>query len=767
MVLNAIGHDDSNGKIAFEKDTNRILFQPPNDHLLPRKIEAFRKIAKKLGGILFMSQYRSTSVHLLGGCIASSDASSGVCNPDGQVFDPTSSSPSGVHQGLYICDASIIPCSVGINPCLTIAAAAEHVSRHLVRDCIGNFVSRKFDRKPGLIYNGKVKKECNALVMAKETMRGRIGGMPCTAYLKLRFNTRRNSDKMEFDPLLRGEVSGYIVCRAIEMDKMYIIHGEVDLCKTDRRTPYTQYMQYSLLLAASSGSRYILEGRKIMNPYLLASYAWRESTTLNVTLRKIVNDNLGGDESIKLRGKLHISPFELLKSMFTLKGRTRSKFIFLMMKSLLETYILQVPRDSHLEFAPKELAQELYPNSTIHEIKTEDGFTIFCQHWQYNDSKTGLERERKLYPVLLINGYSTESYCLPTEPNDLVRTLLKDVHDVWLLRPRLHPLNSSDCFSIEDIGRKDIAASFKKIIEFYGEPIKVHIVAHCVGGLAVHISIMGGYVLSKNIASLSCTNSSMFFKLTTSSLVKMWLPLVPISMAILGKYRKLPLLQASSTSFRHGLLKSIARLIPRCERCTCDECEVFSGVFGNTFWHENVSETMHYWMNKENLPRLPMAGFPHLRRICNAGFIVDNEGNNAYLIHPERMALPTLYISGGRTLLVTPETSFLANKYMKLHQPGYRHERVVIDGFGHSDLLIGERSNEKVFPYIQKHIKLAEEEISSSKTPREEKYMKEALNWSADPYDQDEGRFGSWIISLIIIILLVLMFKLFFLLGFS
>lgn len=61
-----------------------------------------------------------------------------------------------------------------------------------------------------------------------------------------------------------------------------------------------------------------------------------------------------------------------------------------------------------------------------------------------------------MYPVLLINGYSTESFWLPTEPNDLVRTLLEKGHDTWILQPRFHPSNSSDCFTIEDIGRYDI-----------------------------------------------------------------------------------------------------------------------------------------------------------------------------------------------------------------------------------------------------------------------------------------------------------------------
>ncbi|KAK6139959.1 hypothetical protein DH2020_026335 [Rehmannia glutinosa] len=266
MVLNAIGHDDSSGKLTFEKDTNRILFQPPHDHLLPRKVKAFQKLAKKLGGVLFMPRFRSTSVHLLGGCIASSDVSSGVCNSDGQVFDQKS--PTGVHPGLYICDASIIPCSVGINPCLTITTAAEHVSRRLVQDAIkkniGNFVDMNFDKKPGSIHNGKMKRIFDSEVMTTEIMRGQVGGMPCTAYLKLKFQTSSVVDKTnnatgeKAHPLLRGKVGGYIECRAIEMDKMYIIHGEIDLCETDIRTPYTQYMHYRLLVAASSGSRWFI-----------------------------------------------------------------------------------------------------------------------------------------------------------------------------------------------------------------------------------------------------------------------------------------------------------------------------------------------------------------------------------------------------------------------------------------------------------------------------------------------------------------------------
>ncbi|CAN6716954.1 unnamed protein product [Malus baccata var. baccata] len=702
MVLIALGYDESDGKITLEKGTNKICFTPPHDSLLPRKITAFQKLTKKLGGILFMSKYRSASVHLLGGCNASSDPSHGVCNSNGQVFDQVS--PITVHPGLYVCDASLIPCSIGINPSLTVATAAEHISKNLVQDALMYreglaSVPKIANQGPDSFTDKTMVNGQRSEVLVKETMRGYIGGMPCTAYLRMKMNPQDqkgpNEQKLgtqEAHSLLRGKVGGHVKLRAFEKDDLHVLDGDVNFCEVDCRTPYTQYMHYHLLLGASTGSRYILEGRKIMNPYLSALYAWREMTTLHVTFVKVAEKN-SKDEKVVLKGELSISMKELLKSFISLEGNKRGR----------------VPHFLSIYCA-------------------EDGFNISCRQWKCHHILPQLKGNEQLNPVLLLNGYSTESYWLPTEPNDLVRTLLEGGHETWLLQSRLHPLNLSNSFTIEDIARFDITAAINKIVELHGPRVRVHVVAHCVGGLAIHIAVMGGHVSATRIATLSCTNSSMFFKLSPWSRVKMWLPLMPISMFILGNDKTLPLLETSTVSLRHSLLKLIARFIPRYERCTCNECEVFSGIFGNTFWHKNISPTMHQWLNKQSSTKLPMAAFPHLRKICNSGFIVDSNGSNSYLIHPERMALPTLYISGGRSLLVTPHASFLAHKYMKLHQPGFHHERVVVEGFGHSDLLIGEDSHKEVFPHILSHIRFAE----SGRSGKGKRFRKEVLDWEAD-----------------------------------
>lgn len=275
VALLALGHDESDGKIMLEKGTNKISFIPPRDPLLPRKIKVFQKLTQKLGGVLFMSKYRSTAVHLLGGCNASSSGPShGVCNPKGQIFDPQAT----VHPGLYVCDASLIPCSIGINPSFTIATAAEHISRHLVQDVLEYKIRREgtnnlggvedpdsFIEKTKTIDNGR-----RSVVTFKETMRGHVGGMPCIAYLKMQMNPHGEDQKdsdIEWNlgtnihgkshPLLRGKVGGHVEFRGFEKDNLHIIDGDVNLCEVDSRTPYTHYMRYHLHLVASTGSRYI------------------------------------------------------------------------------------------------------------------------------------------------------------------------------------------------------------------------------------------------------------------------------------------------------------------------------------------------------------------------------------------------------------------------------------------------------------------------------------------------------------------------------
>ncbi len=59
------------------------------------------------------------TAHILGGCVIANDPRKGVVNFQHQVYG---------YPGLYVCDGSVVPGNLGVNPSLTISALAERFS---------------------------------------------------------------------------------------------------------------------------------------------------------------------------------------------------------------------------------------------------------------------------------------------------------------------------------------------------------------------------------------------------------------------------------------------------------------------------------------------------------------------------------------------------------------------------------------------------------------------------------------------------------------
>ena len=127
-----MSHEDKadGGNLLLEDDRLKITFAGVGDlAVFARNDRVLQKASEAVRGDYVSNPLWSRSadrqlisVHPLGGCRMGETGKTGVVNDRCQVF---TGSGSDVHEGLFICDGSVIRGSLGVNPLLTIAAISE------------------------------------------------------------------------------------------------------------------------------------------------------------------------------------------------------------------------------------------------------------------------------------------------------------------------------------------------------------------------------------------------------------------------------------------------------------------------------------------------------------------------------------------------------------------------------------------------------------------------------------------------------------------
>lgn len=135
-----MSHDDAGGEIRL--DGNRAVVRWPDagrEASIARDNDILSQAsdgiwAEFLTNPLWQNKFgrKLITVHPVGGCSMADDASQGVVNDRCQVF--SSNEGNAVHDGLYICDGSVMPGAVGVNPLLTISAVSERAMELLAEE---------------------------------------------------------------------------------------------------------------------------------------------------------------------------------------------------------------------------------------------------------------------------------------------------------------------------------------------------------------------------------------------------------------------------------------------------------------------------------------------------------------------------------------------------------------------------------------------------------------------------------------------------------
>ena len=135
-----VSQDDARGRLVLRDGALRVEWPDvAQQKVYARVDEALTKIANEAGARYIKNPLVGTSMgtkpataHPLGGCGMGETAETGAVDHKCKVF----SGPSGgeTHTGLYVCDGSVMPRSLGCNPLLTISALTERAMVHFARD---------------------------------------------------------------------------------------------------------------------------------------------------------------------------------------------------------------------------------------------------------------------------------------------------------------------------------------------------------------------------------------------------------------------------------------------------------------------------------------------------------------------------------------------------------------------------------------------------------------------------------------------------------
>ena len=151
MFYLVMAHDDARGTMVFDarwyEPDGRMKIQwdgAGREIIFTRINEELRRHARALQANfisnplwdIFKTRHLVTA-HPLGGCTLGEDYLHGAADEFGRVF----AGDGSVHEGLFVCDGSLMPSALNVNPLLTISALTERAVERNIQALQGKRLS--------------------------------------------------------------------------------------------------------------------------------------------------------------------------------------------------------------------------------------------------------------------------------------------------------------------------------------------------------------------------------------------------------------------------------------------------------------------------------------------------------------------------------------------------------------------------------------------------------------------------------------------------
>lgn len=268
------------------------------------------------------------------GCVMAEDATRGVVDHESRVF--RGDAGADVHPGLHVCDASILPCDLGVDPSLTVCALTERAVAHLARDRAW----RIDDTIPFDPVNSDTERLAQPSLHFTERMRGhlieKLGGQR-SAFRFILTLISEDLLAMFLDPDHVAHLVGTVEAPALSAEPLTArghcthLHPEPD---------GTRRMHYRMILHSIEGHVYCLDGIKQIHAPL-----WSDTTDLAYTL----HDGPDPHGSVLGQGHLSLALPDLARQLTTMevngvldpaqRRHYLTRFLHFFGQALLESYL--------------------------------------------------------------------------------------------------------------------------------------------------------------------------------------------------------------------------------------------------------------------------------------------------------------------------------------------------------------------------------------------------------------------------------------------
>jgi len=720
-----MSHDDSAGRIALKNNRADISWPGvASQDIFDRVDDALARATKVHGGNHIKNPMSRTvfgknmiTVHPLGGCGMGRDRNSGVVNHKCQVFDGAADGPTaGVHEGLYVCDGSVMPRSLGVNPLLTITAVAERAMIHLAKDRGWVFDDGPLMNAPRIIAGaGEVEDARPAGIRFTERMAGFISSRVLDNYEAAAAAGKSDQDALSFtgtiivediDRFVRdashaGRIVGTVACQSLSTEPLLISNGTFNLMHRDDEAVETRRFDYTMTLTDRDEKNYHLSGHKVVRQDQGLDI-WSDTTRLFVTLRQGAH----GDGPVLAKGMLTIAVADFLTQLRTVKGidgknalsrmHAVSKFTGLFADSLFDVYGgVFVPPDRFDAFVPRKKRALRVPLPEIVPFQTSDGKTLRLTRFKGGDKG----------PLMFSHGLGVSSkiFSIDTIETNLLEYMVAAGYDCWLLdfRASTDLPHAHERWTADDVATIDYPAAVDLVRQKTGRPT-VQMMAHCFGSTTFFMAMLAG---------LNGVRSAVCSQIATDVLIPWWPQRVlahlrtPSLLDVMG----VDVVNARATQTDSLAMKALDRLIrvvipfQREERTRNATSNRITALYGPLYEIAQLNDmTM-----RSGLPEMfgvaNIDAFKQLGRIARQKIIVNKDGDDVYLPNIERLAIPIHFIHGAENACFTPESTKMAYERLCKANGAHLYGRSVIPGYGHIDCIFGKRAAHDVYHHIRAH----------------------------------------------------------------